>query len=105
MIGITYSFSKNARVWCVMNDRPKEKLLTYMKNNIYTLGIEDNSEFATRIYSDCFSSYREEDFTNMGYVFAQGEPFGLVSIKHISNNFAGINFKLLDELDANGTNP
>ena len=27
------------------------------------------------------------------------------SIKRISNNFAGINFKMLDELDANGANP
>ena len=49
-----------------MNDRSKEKLLPYVKNNIYTPGIEDNREFATRIYSDCFSSYREEEFTNMG---------------------------------------
>ena len=47
----------------------KEKFWPYVKNNIYTPGIEDNSEFATRIYWDCFSSYREEDFTNMGYVF------------------------------------
>ena len=27
------------------------------------------------------------------------------SIKRISNNFEGINFKILDELDANGANP
>ena len=27
------------------------------------------------------------------------------SIKPISNNFAGINFKILDELGAKGTNP
>ena len=27
------------------------------------------------------------------------------SIKRISNNFAGINFKMLGELDANGANP
>lgn len=91
-----------------------------MKNNIYTPGIEDNREFATRIYSDCFSSYREEDFTNKRYVlhrvnhsvwFGQGMSHtnsidGLwPSIKRISNNFACINFKILDELDAKGINP
>ena len=52
-----------------MNDRHKAKLLPYMKKNIFTPGIEDNREFTTRIYSDCFSSYREEDFTNMGYFY------------------------------------
>ena len=65
----------------------KEKFLPYVKNNIYTLGIEDNSEFATRIYWDCFSSYREEDFTNMGYVFSQGEPLGLVWPRYVSYKF------------------
>ena len=54
MFCIIYHVSKNARVLCVMNDRHKEKLLPYVKNNIYTPGIEDNKEFATRIYSYCF---------------------------------------------------
>ena len=51
-----------------MNDRRKEKLLPYVNNNIYTPGIEDNSEFTSRIYFHCFSFFREEDFTNMGNV-------------------------------------
>ena len=69
MFGIMDHVRKNARVWCVMNIRHKEKLFPYVKINIYTPGIEDNREYATRIYSDCFSSYREEDFTNMDMLF------------------------------------
>ena len=93
-----------------MNDRHKEKLLTYAKNNIYIPGIEDNREFVTCIYSNCFSSHRGGDFIHMGYVlhrvnhlvwFGQGKFHtnsieGLwSSIKRISNNFAGVNLKFL----------
>ena len=38
-------------------------------HNVFTPGINnDDDEFATRIYSDCFPIYRPEDFRNMGFV-------------------------------------
>ena len=68
MFGIIDRVNKNARVWCGMNDRLKEKILIYVKNNIFTPEIENNREFVTRIYSDGFSSDRKEDFTEVRYI-------------------------------------
>lgn len=95
-------------------------VLPYVKNKVFTHGIDNNdTEFTIRIYSDCFSSYRQEDFTNTGYIlhrmnysicFCQGMLHtnsieGIwSSIKRISNNFAGINFKILEGLENNGNN-
>lgn len=104
-----------------MNDRRKETLNPIIKKHVNTIpAINGNNEFQTRIYSDCFSSYRENDFNQMHYVlhrvnhsvwFGQGNSHtntveGLWGcLKRISNNFTGVNFKLLNELENNGINP
>ena len=68
MFGIIDRVDKNARVWCVMDDRLKQKLLPYVKNNVYTPPNNNDNEFKTQIYSDCYSVYRQEDFSTMGFV-------------------------------------
>ena len=47
---------KEARVFYVMNDKRKENLLYLVNNNVYIIDVEnEDNEFETRIYSDCFS--------------------------------------------------
>ena len=71
--------NKNARVYCVLDNRTKESLLPLIKNNIYTIddirvnhyeSIQDLNEncFSTRIFSDCWITYQRIDFKNMGFV-------------------------------------
>jgi len=71
MLGMIDGADKEGRVFCVMNNRTKENLLPFTKDNILTNnepGSECNEEeeeervineenVKTRIYSDCFSSY------------------------------------------------
>ena len=60
--------TKEARIYCVLNDRTKSNLLSMVQNDVAT----DNSNYnlpeeescKTLIYSDCFSSYRANDFRN-----------------------------------------
>ena len=73
--------------------------------------VEDNLNLQIYIYSDCFSAYREDDFNALGNVlhhvnhsmwFGQGRFHtntikGFLScLKRLSNDFSGLNFKLLD---------
>ena len=104
-----------------MTDRRKETLLPLVKKHVYTSGLEnENPEFATRIYSDCFSVYQVSDFADMGFLlkkvnhsiwFGQGLFYtnsieGLwSSIKRISNHFAGLNIKMLNDLENEGIDP
>ena len=61
--------TKNARVYCVLDNRTKECLLPILVKNVYTVddinsniyeSEEDlhNNCFSTRIYSDCWSAYQ-----------------------------------------------
>ncbi len=116
--GIIDRSNKNARVFCVLNDRRKVTLLPLIKKNVNTIApINENKEFTTRVFSDCFSSYRESDFNGMNYIlhcvnhsvwFGQGmfhtnTVEGLWScLKRISNGFSGINFGLLSDLEKEG---
>ena len=69
------------------------------------------------MYSDCFSTYGENDFAAMNYIlhrvnhsiwsfsgsFHTNTVEGLWScIKRLSNNFSGLNFKLLTDLENKG---
>lgn len=68
MFGLIDRANKEARVFCVMDNRRKENILPIIKNNVYTPDVnEENEDMKTRIYSDCFSVYQENDFLNMGY--------------------------------------
>ena len=67
MFGLIDRYNKDARVFCVMSNRIKEKLLPIVRNNVYTNDMNDETK--TRIYSDSFTAYQEEDFENLGYKF------------------------------------
>ena len=118
MFGIINRANKEARVFCVLNNRTKENLLPIIKNNIATDGNEDNEEelyeeesVKTRIYSDCFRSYQVNDFKEMGYIlnrvnhsfwFGYGlfHTNGIESLweqlKRYSNKFSGISIESLN---------
>ena len=66
--------TKEASVYCVLNDRTKNNLLAIIKKNIITYDEEDEdlseiNSIKTRIYSDSYSSYQPNDFKNAGYQF------------------------------------
>lgn len=52
-----------------MSDRRKQTLLPLIKNNVNTI-LPNNGyrDLTTRVYSDCFSTYREIDFAGMNYI-------------------------------------
>jgi len=52
MLGIIDRLIKE-RVWCAMHDRLRDKLLLFVKKNVFTPGIvNDAGDFVTTIYSD-----------------------------------------------------
>ena len=55
MFGLIDRYNKDARVFCVMSNRTKEKLLPIVRNNVYTNDMNDETK--TRIYSDSFAAY------------------------------------------------
>ena len=67
MFGLIDRVDKEARVYCVMNDRTRDTLLNSVKNNVYTTGPNTDEDFKTGIYSDCFSSYQASDFSALGF--------------------------------------
>ena len=120
MFGIIERSTKEARVFCVLNNRTKENLLPIVKNNIVTderynnddeeISEEDNVQ--TRVYSDCFRSYQVNDFRNMGYILKRINHhsvwFGIGlfhfnnieslwgQLKRYTNNFSGISIESLN---------
>ena len=115
MFGLIDRYNKDARIFCVMSNRTKEKLLPIVKDNVYTNDMDDETK--TRIYSDSFAAYQEEDFENMGFklnkvnhsvwfgigLFHTNTVEGLWGqIKRLSNNFAGLNFSILENIEKEG---
>ena len=119
MFGIVERSTKEARIFCVLNNRTKENLLPLVKNNIITAENEDNDDedlsenesVKTRIYSDCFSSYQVNDFKEMGYILKRVNHsvwfgYGIFhtnnieslwgQIKRYCNNFSGISIESLN---------
>ena len=78
MFGIIDRSDKDARIFCIMNDRTAANLLQIIKKNIYIINddIDDdnnnNYSLKTRIYSNSFASYQQRDFDNMGYILHRG---------------------------------
>ena len=115
MFGIIDRGTKEARVFCVLNDRTKENLLPLVKNNIITDEINnvvmpEDENVQTRIYSDCFRTYQVNDFKDMGYILKRINHsvwFGIGlfhtnnieslwgQIKRYTNNFSGISIESL----------
>jgi len=119
--GIIDRSNKEARIFCVLNDRRKETLLPLIKNKVYTNPPQNGyRDLTTQVFSDCFASYRQEDFRDMDFIlhrvnhsvwfgaghFHTNTVEGLWSyIKRITNSFSGLNFKLLTELENEGIEP
>ena len=124
MFGIVERSTKEARIFCVLNNRTKENLLPLIKNNVITAENEDedlseNESVKTRIYSDCFSSYQVNDFKEMGYILKRVNHsvwfgYGLFhtnnveslwgQIKRYSNNFSDISIDRLNTKFNNNEN-
>ena len=75
MFGLVDRAKYDIRVFYVNDNRQKETLLPIVKNNVYTIpervyNNEDgnNINLPTRIYSDCFQSYQESDFNQLGFI-------------------------------------
>ena len=70
MFGIIERNTKEARIFCVLNDRTKNNLLPIVQNNVNTVKEEDDDllddeSVKTRKYSECYSSYQVNDFKEM----------------------------------------
>ena len=124
MFGLVDRNTKEARIYTVLNNRTKNKLLPIIKNNIYSLNEEsfmdiegeDNESLPeecsvkTRVFSDSFSSYQISDFNNLGLILKRvyhSVWFGMGTlhtntieslwhqIKTITRNFTGLSIELL----------
>ena len=58
---------KQARVYSVMSDWTRNRLIDIIKKNVYTDIINDIDDFRTRIYSDSYASYQVNDFDALGF--------------------------------------
>ena len=73
MLGLIDRITKEARIFCVLENRTRDNLLPFVKEDVST---NDNEEeeiseaesTKTRIYSDCFQSYQVSDFPRMNYI-------------------------------------
>ena len=72
MFGLIQRNTKEARIYCVLNDRTKNNLHSLVKKNVATDNFDNDlseeESCKTWIYSDCFASYQIDDFRNMGYI-------------------------------------
>ena len=118
MLGLIDHADKEARAFCVLNNRTKENLLPIIERNVLTNDTDNNLNLKTRIYSDSYASYQPNDFEERGYIlhrvnhsvwFGQGlfhtnTVEGLWSkIKRLSNNFSGITMNYINELQNEST--
>ena len=116
IFGLIDRVDKDVRVFCV-RDRTSATLLEIIKNNVNTIINENNLDIRTRIFSDSFSSYQPQTFLELGFVLKRinhSISFGSgicntntieslwSTIKRILHNFAGINFKLIENLEKKG---
>ena len=122
MFGAIDRNTKDARIWCVLKDRTKDRLLPFVKKYINTDRGDQEDEIhsiRTRVFSDSFSSYQVSDFSNLGFIlkrinhsvwFGTGYLHSNTieslwhQIKSINNNFTGLSvvkLKLMFNNDEN----
>lgn len=114
------------RIFYAIDNRQKETLLPIVEQNVYTFPNRvynnengNNINLPTRSYSDCFQSYQETDFNQLGFKlhrinhslwFVQGSFHtntieGVWSkLKRLTNNFYDITGFMLDKLAGKGFN-
>ena len=122
MFGAIDHNAKDARIWCVLNNRTKERLLTLVKNYINIDRADEEDEIhsiRTRVFSDSFSSYQVSDFSILGFIlkrinhsvwFGAGYLHRNIieslwhQIKSINNNFTGLSIEKLKIMFNNDEN-
>ena len=114
MLGAIDRFTREARIFCVLEDRTKQSLLPIIRAND-----DEGEEFndiiettKTRIYSDCYQTYQPVDFERMGYILKRINHsiwfgYGLMhtntieglwsQIKRLNNNFSGLNISMINK--------
>ena len=115
MFGIIDRIPKEARIFCVLNNRTADNLMRIIINNIATtnnINLEDDYNEIPLIYSDSFTAYQPNNFRQYGYIlkrvnhsvwfgygyFHTNNIEGLWSqIKRLSNNFSEISINSLQE--------
>ena len=68
LFGIIDRGTKDARIFSVMDNCSKENLLPIVGKNVHTVNNSIDGIYFRRVYSDCFSAYREQDFEGLGYL-------------------------------------
>lgn len=73
MFGMVDRMNKDWIVFCCLEDRTNELLFPIIKKNstyeyevIIYPGCDENESIKTRIYSDCFQTYQQNDFFTNG---------------------------------------
>ena len=102
MLWLIDRITKEARIFCVLENRNRANLLSLVKENVNT----EAESTKTLIYSDCFQSYQVADFAQMNYILKRINHsiwfgYGLIhtntveglwsQIKRLNNNFSGLN--------------
>lgn len=117
MFGLIDRFSREARVYCILENKTKKNFLPIIKNNVMTNDIEGeefnniNETTKTWVYSDCFQSYQPRDFKEKGYIIKGINQsiwfrFGLMNtnsiegiwskLKRLNNNFSGLSVSMIN---------
>lgn len=83
MFRLIYRKTKEAPIFCVRANRTKHNLLSIIKENVDTNEDEEDnlSELdmaKTRIYFDCFSSYRVDDFKRLSYILKKKVNYSIL---------------------------
>ena len=71
MFGIIDRISKEARIFCVLNNRTADNLMRIIKNDIDTtnnINLEDDYNEIHLIYSDSFTAYQPNNFRQNGHI-------------------------------------
>ena len=73
MLGLICRKTKDDRVFCVHNNRIKQKLLPIIVNNVTTIHNEEDNlaesqSIKTLIFSNSFSSYQINDFKELDFI-------------------------------------
>lgn len=87
IFGMISRETKDARIFCILNNRTTNNLLPIIKNNVITTRDEEENmpqEFSvkTHIYLDCYASYQPNDFKNLGYILKSVNHSGGLDIVH-----------------------
>ena len=73
MLGLIDRITKEARIFCVLENHTRDNLLPFVKESANTNENEEEEiseaeSTKTRTYSDYFQSYHVSDFARMNYI-------------------------------------